>query len=68
MKLPFDMNEWHTFVLGFAEGMNPKKPQVPYPVKVRGMIKAEYWYYRTGFGIAAVAWFGLAALVIILVI
>lgn len=70
MKLPFGLTpeELHCFVLGFNEGMNPRKPSVPYPEEVLKMIEGEFWYYGAGFALAAVIWFflGLGAVFLIL--
>ena len=58
-------NEWHCVVIGFGEGMNPRKPKVPYPKEVVLMIADEYWYYMTGLGLAGLFWGGLIVGVII---
>ncbi len=60
--------EWHSFVVGFAEGMNPlKSPVVQYPDHVNKMIESEFWYYATGIGLAPVAWVGIMLLAVVIV-
>lgn len=68
MKLPCGLtwDEWHCLVIGYAEGMNPRKRKVPCPKDVVLMIADEYWYYTSGYGLAAATWGGFIAAVILL--
>jgi hypothetical protein len=43
-----DMNEVHSFILGFAEGFCLCGPRIKAPPAVKKMVEREYWDYQGG--------------------
>lgn len=55
-----NIDEWHSFGIGFLEILCPWKARFPMPMGYDNPLEREYHYYLMGRGVGVIAWLIIA--------